>query len=137
MKKILFSALLLSMFSNGKACADYYPDGDYFSLFTQTIIKDKTYIPFLFTYGQQFYSDGVKRMIPDQNIFAWKKYFGEKLDYRETEFVVNHMQMNDLNNFKKGNLSNSILKKLGSYGNFKDGIDYLIEAKYLKLSQAA
>jgi len=132
MKKILISALFFAYFTETKACADYYPDGDYFNLFTQTIIKDKSYIPFLLAYDAQFYDDGVKRMIPDQNIFAWKKYFGEKLDYRETEFVVNHMQMNDLNNFKKGNLSNSILKKLGSYGNFKDGIDYLIEAKYLE-----
>ena len=132
MKKILFSALLLSMFSNGKACADYYPDGDYFSLFTQTIIKDKTYIPFLFTYGQQFYSDGVKRMIPNENIFSWQKFFGKKLDYRETEFLVNHMSMDVLNSFKKGNNSDFILKKLGSYAANSEAIDYLIEAKYLE-----
>lgn len=132
MKKILISALFLAYFSETKACADYYPDGDYFNLFAQTIIKDKSYIPFLLVYDAQFYDDGVKRMIPDQNIFAWKKYFGDKLDYRETEFVVNHLSMDDLNGFKNGKQSHSILKKLGSYVTFKEGIDYLIQAKYME-----
>ncbi len=132
MKKFLVSVLFLTLFSEGKACADYYPDGDYFNLFTQTIIKDKTYIPFLLNYSSQFYDDGVKRMIPDENIYAWKKFFGNKLDYRETEFLINHMPLNDLEVYKKGNSSNAILKKIGSYNQNSEAIDYLIEAKYLE-----
>ncbi len=132
MKKILLSASLLLIFSKASGCADYYPDGDYFNLFTQTIIKDKTYIPFLFTYGPQFYDDGVKRMIPDENIFSWQKYFGNRLDYRETEFLVNHMSIDVLNSYKNGNNADAILKKLGSYQSNAEAIDYLIEAKYLE-----
>ena len=132
MKKILLSTALLLFFVKGKACADVYSDGGYFNLFTQSIIKDKTYIPFLLYYGSQFYSDGEKRTIPNENIYAWKKYFENKLDYQETEFLVNHMQMADLNSFKKNKKGNTILSKLGSYENFSEGIDYLIEAKYLE-----
>ncbi len=132
MKKVLISAVLLSFFSNGKACADYYPDGDYFNLFAQTIIKDKTYVPFLLNYGSQFYNDGIKRMIPDENIYAWQKFFGNRIDYRETEYLVNHMSMADLNAYKRGSTSNQILAKIGTYSQNSEAIDYLIEAKYLE-----
>lgn len=132
MKKFLISAAFLMLSPKGKACADYYPDGDYFNLFAQTIIKDKTYIPFLLNYGAQFYDDGEKRMIPDENIYAWQKLLGNKLDYRSTEFLVNHMPMSDLNAYKHGNSSNQILNKLGNYSQNSEAIDYLIEAKYLE-----
>ena len=132
MKKVLISVVLLSFFSKGKACADYYPDGDYFNLFAQTIIKDKTYVPFLLNYGSQFYDDGIKRMIPDENIYAWQKFFGNRIDYRETEYLVNHMSMADLNAYKRGSASNQILAKIGAYSQNSEAIDYLIEAKYLE-----
>ena len=64
--KIIALAATFFLFSEGKACADYSPDTDYFNLFTQTIIRDKAYIPFLLTYGSGFYEDGEKRMIPDE-----------------------------------------------------------------------
>lgn len=130
--KIIALAATFFVFSEGKACADYSPDTDYFNLFTQTIIRDKAYIPFLLTYGSGFYEDGEKRMIPDENIFTWQKFFGNKLNYKETEFLVNHMPMADLNAFKKGSNANPILQKLGSFQNYQEGIDYLIEAKYLE-----
>lgn len=133
MKKILVSTVFIAMFyNNGKACADYDPDYEYFNLFTQSIIRDKNYIPFLHTYSSRFYDDGRKVMLIDDNIETWQKYFGNALNYKESEYLVNHMSMNELNIFKKGNSANPILNKLGTYQKFSEGIDYLIEAKYLE-----
>lgn len=133
MKKILLSVFLAAAFFNeAKACADYDPDYDYFNLFTQSIIRDKNYIPFLHTYSSRFYDDGRKVMMIDDNIETWQKYFGNVLNYKEAEFLVNHMNMADLNQFKNGATSNPILNKLGTYSKFSEGIDYLIEAKYLE-----
>lgn len=130
--RIITLTAALFFITDSKACADYYPEGDFFNLFTQTIIKDKTYLPFLLVYGTQFYEDSEKRMIPHENIQAWQKHFGNALTYQETEYLVNHMSMNELNAYKRGSSSNQILSKLGPYSQHKEAIDYLIEAKYLE-----
>lgn len=133
MKKAILSIAVFSLFcTEYKACADYDPDYEYFNLFTQSIIRDKNYIPFLRTDTSRFYNDGRKVMMIDDNIETWQKYFGNVLNYKEAEYLVNHMSMNDLNLFKKGSSANPILQKLGSYQKFSEGIDYLIEAKYLE-----
>lgn len=119
------------MSSKVDACAWYDPDYDYFNLFTQTIIKDKTYLPFLKTMSNRFYGHEHYE-IPNENIESWQKHFSNSLSYLETQDLVEKMAMNDLNAFKKGNTGNSILKKLGSYAKYQEGIDYLIEAKYLE-----
>lgn len=133
MKKAILSIVVFSLFSTQyQACADYDPDYEYFNLFTQSIIRDKNYIPFLRTETSRFYNDGRKVMMIDDNIETWQKYFENILNYKEAEYLVNHMSMNDLNLFKKGSSSHTILQKLGSYQKFSEGIDYLIEAKYLE-----
>ncbi len=138
MKKYLLSFAVLSLFyTKSDACAWADPDYDYFNLFTQTIIKDKSYLPFLHSYSTRFYTDyspSLLAQIPDENIEAWRKYFNNQLSYSETLFLVNKMSMNDLNELKKGNPNNQLLKKLGTgfYTKYTEGIDYLIEAKYLE-----
>ena len=55
MKKFFLSFVLASAFFNqSKACAWYDPDYDYFNLFTQNIIRDKSLTPFLLTIHQDF-----------------------------------------------------------------------------------
>ena len=130
-KVILSSALFFLMCSKADACAWYDPDYDYFNLFTQTIIKDKTYVPFLHTMSNRFYGHEHYE-IPNENIESWQRYFGNALSYVETQTLVEKMPMNDLNAFKNGNAGNSILQKLGNYSKYQEGIDYLIEAKYLE-----
>ena len=130
-KNLISAALLLLLISKTEACSWYDPDTEYFNLFTQTIIKDKTYLPFLHTLSNRFYGHEHFE-IPDENIENWQKYFGNKLNYNETKLLVQKMPMAELNNFKKGNSSNAILSKLGSYAANFEGIDYLIEAKYLE-----
>lgn len=130
-KKLISAALLLLFISKTEACSWYDEDYEYFNLFTQTIIKDKTYLPFLHTLSNRFYGHEHFE-IPDENIENWQKYFGNKINYHETKLLVEKMPMAELNTYKKGNSTNPILAKLGSYaGNF-EGIDYLIEAKYLE-----
>lgn len=134
MKKYFLSIAVLALFSQkSNACSWYDPDYDYFNLFTQSIIKDKSYTPFLLTYSNWFYDEN-NLVMPDDNINAWQKYFGNTLSLVETSDLVNKISLNDLNNLKKGNPSHPLLKKLGfaSYQKYKEGYDYLIEAKYLE-----
>lgn len=132
-KQILSLAIIATFYQNVNACSWYDPDYDYFNLFTQSIIKDKSYTPFLLTYSNWFYDDK-KIMLPDDNINAWQKYFGNTLTLPETYYLVNKITLTDLNNLKKGTPTNPLLKKLGtaSYQKYKEGYDYLIEAKYLE-----
>ncbi|MBK1894332.1 hypothetical protein [Chryseobacterium paridis] len=135
MKKYILSLAFFTLFyTKYDACAWSDPDYEYFNLFTQSIIKDKSYLPFLLSYSTRFYTDYNTSLIPDENIRAWKSFFGNQLNYSETDYLVNKMSMNDLNELKKGNPNNSLLKKLGSgfYQKYREGIDYLIEAKYLE-----
>lgn len=119
------------MFSKADACSWYDPDHEYFNLFTQSIIKDKTYLPFLHTFSNRFYGHEHFE-IPNDNIETWQKYFNNALTYAETKTLVEKMPMTDLNAFKKGSSANAVLNKLGSYQKYSEGIDYLIEAKYLE-----
>lgn len=132
MKKVILSAaLFFLMIPKAEACAWYDPDYDYFNLFTQSIIKDKTYLPFLHTFSNRFYGHEHFE-IPDENIENWQKFFGNSLSYAETKTLVEKMPMSELNSFKNGNPPNQILSKLGSYQKYAEGMDYLIEAKYLE-----
>lgn len=135
MKKYILSLAVLSLFyTKSDACAWSDPDYEYFNLFTQSIIKDKSYLPFLHSYSTRFYTDFKQSQIPDENIESWRKFFNNQLSYAETDFMVNKMSMNDLNELKKGTLNNALLTKLGVgfYQKYHEGIDYLIEAKYLE-----
>ncbi|UZT96757.1 hypothetical protein ODZ84_16235 [Chryseobacterium fluminis] len=135
MKKYILSLAVVSLFyTKSDACAWSDPDYEYFNLFTQSIIKDKSYLPFLHSYSTRFYTDYNKSQIPDENVESWKKYFNNQLTYSETDFLVYKMGMNDLNDLKKGASTNPLLQKLGngSYQKYREGIDYLIEAKYLE-----
>ncbi|MFP3591599.1 hypothetical protein [Chryseobacterium sp. SIMBA_038] len=135
MKKYILSLAVLSLFyTKYDACAWSDPDYEYFNLFTQSIIKDKSYLPFLHSYSTRFYTDFKQSQIPDENIESWRKFFNNQLSYAETDFMVNKMSMNDLNELKKGTPNNALLTKLGTgfYQKYNEGIDYLIEAKYLE-----
>ncbi|WP_407403466.1 hypothetical protein [Chryseobacterium sp.] len=135
MKKYIISLAFATMFyTQSNACAWGDPDSDYFNLFTQSIIKDKSYLPFLHTYTSRFYQDYKTSHIADENIEAWQKYFNNQLNYAETSALVNTISMAELNLLKSGAPNNPLLKKLGNgfYQKYFEGIDYLIQAKYLE-----
>lgn len=134
MKKYILSLVVVSLFyTKSDACAWSDPDYEYFNLFTQSIIKDKSYLPFLHNYSSRFYTYNPS-LIPDDNIETWKRYFNNQLTYAETQNLVYKMSMNDLNALKNGTPANPLLQKLGTgfYQKYKEGVDYLIEAKYLE-----
>lgn len=135
MKKYILSLAVFSLFyTESQACAWSDPDYEYFNLFTQSIIRDKSYLPFLHSYSTRFYSDFKPSQIPDDNIYTWKKFFNNQLNYAETDYLVNKMNINDLNALKKGTPTNQLLLKLraGFYPKYREAVDYLIEAKYLE-----
>ncbi|QIG89608.1 hypothetical protein G6R40_07980 [Chryseobacterium sp. POL2] len=133
MKKIGIGVLLsFALHQQSQACSWYDPDYEYFNIFTQSIIKDKSYLPFLLTYSNRFYEGSTH--VHDENIEAWQKFFGNKFNYAETEYLVNKISYAELNQFKKGTGNNPFLSKLGSnfYKQYQEAIDYLLEAKYLE-----
>ncbi|MXV39112.1 hypothetical protein GO491_10565 [Flavobacteriaceae bacterium Ap0902] len=135
MKKILIIILVTLLNIQPMAgCAWYDPDYEYFNLFTQSIIQDKSFTPFLMSKSSSFYEEkGVE--VPDDNIQAWKAYFNNKLTFEETKKLVYYISLEELNHLKfQRSLDNPILKKLGYnfYTDYKDAVDYLIEAKYLE-----
>lgn len=135
MKKHLLSLAVVSLFyTESNACAWSDPDYEYFNLFTQSIIKDKSYLPFLHSYSTRFYTDFKPSQIPDENTDSWKRFFGNRFTYAETDYLVNKMSLNDLNALKNGNPANPLLIKAGPgfYQKYREAIDYLIEAKYLE-----
>lgn len=135
MKKYILSLAVVSLFyTNSDACAWSDPDYEYFNLFTQSIIKDKSYLPFLHTYSSRFFGGYNPSLIPDDNVEAWKKFFNNQLTYAEAQNLVYKLSMNDLNALKNGTPTQPLLQKLGTgfYQKYKEGIDYLIEAKYLE-----
>lgn len=135
MKKYILSLAVVSLFyTNSDACAWSDPDYEYFNLFTQSIIKDKSYLPFLHTYSSRFFGGYNPSLIPDDNVEAWKKFFNNQLTYADTQNLVYKLSMNDLNALKNGTPTQPLLQKLGTgfYQKYKEGIDYLIEAKYLE-----
>ncbi|MCJ7934423.1 MAG: hypothetical protein MUW56_12495 [Chryseobacterium sp.] len=135
MKKYILSLAVVSLFyTKSDACAWSDPDYEYFNLFTQSIIKDKSYLPFLHSYSTRFYSDYKQTMLPDDNLETWKKYFNNQLNHAEAYDLVYKVSMNDLNTLKNGTPAHPLLQKLGTafYQKYREGIDYLIEAKYLE-----
>lgn len=132
MKKIIASAALLLFFQQPtQACAWYDPDFEYFNLFTQTIIRDKSYVPFLLTYSNRFY-DHQHFEIPDENIQNWQKFLNDRLSYAETKELVYKLPLSELIAFKSGRSSSQILGKLGQYRDHAEAVDYLIDAKRLE-----
>ncbi|UZX27808.1 hypothetical protein [Riemerella anatipestifer] len=131
MKKAAISlGVILLLHQNSKACAWEDPDGDYFNLFTQTIIKDKSYTPFLLSYSSPFYeADNIA--INDDNLQLWKSFFNNKLSYDEVKTLVYKLPLQDIISFKDGYQNQAVFQKLGAYQNYREGLDYLIEAKKL------
>ena len=114
MKKYILSLAVVSLFyTQSDACAWSDPDYEYFNLFTQSIIRDKSYLPFLHNYSSRFYSGYNASLIPDDNIETWKRFFNNQLSYPETQNLVYKLSMNDLNALKNGTPTHPLLQKLG------------------------
>jgi hypothetical protein len=123
------------MYNQASACADSDTDGIYFNLFGQEIIQRPEYFPFLLSYDYAYYEPESKLKAEDENIKDWEKYFNNQLSYEETNALVKVVGLKHLQNWKKGDLTHQLSKKLGKdfYIKYRDGLDYLAKAKELSL----
>lgn len=132
MKKIVFSiGLILFNYTVSNACAYYDMDGDYFNLFTQDLIKDKSLTPFLLTYESRFYGEE-NNTVQNENILQWQQFFNGKLTYNETLHLIFKMPVEKLIDYRNGFSTENLLKKLGNYYSNKEAIEYLIIAKKIE-----
>ena len=117
-KIILLAAFIF--YGQSKACSWYEPDYEYFNIFTQNLIPNKAYQPFLLTYSTAFYED--QDAILDENIEAWQTYFNNELTYEETKALVTVIDIKHLNAIKSGKLTHPLFKKTGVefYKKYKD-----------------
>lgn len=131
-KSILSLALIASAYQSYDACAWYDPEYEYFNLFTQTIIPEKAYAPFLLTYDSKYYPH--KFRINNDNIQSWKAFFGNQLTYDQTYELVHEVTLDELRQLRDGVVNQPLLKKLGVgfYTKNAEAIDYLMEAMYLE-----
>ena len=130
-KKIFLVAVMLTAFW-GKSFACGWDDGDwyYYNLFSQEIIKDPVYRPFLLTYDTKYYTDDTLR---NGNIEEWQKYLG--LSYDDTQYLVFKSSREDLQKLTKGQAASD--KKLAFatpdfVKKHKQALLYLAYAKYLE-----
>lgn len=54
-------------------CGFFDPDGDYYNLFDQLLLRNQGLRPFLLTYYTNLYP--VEEQIPDENLIAWMTFF--------------------------------------------------------------
>ena len=130
-KKFLLVAVMLTAFW-GKSFACGWDEGDwyYYNLFSQEIIKDPVYRPFLLTYDSKYYTDDTLR---NGNIEEWQKYLG--LSYGDTQYLVFKSSREDLQKLTKGQSASD--KKLAFatpdfVKKHKQALLYLAYAKYLE-----
>ncbi len=139
MKKIIIGAcFLLGMTKMSQACGWHDPDYEYFNIFTQELIHNPYYEPFLLSYSSTYYGydydDKSTVKVLDENIESWQSYFNNTLSYDETLALVNVIQLRHLQNLGKGQLSHQLFQKLGKdfYNRYQEGLDYLTKAKELE-----
>jgi len=130
-KKLLLVAVMLTAFW-GKSFACGWDDGDYYyyNLFSQEIMNDPIYRPFLLTYETKYYTDDIIR---NGNIAEWQKYLG--LSYEDTQYLVFESSRDDLQNLTKGKAAAD--KRLAFatpefVKKHKQALLYLAYAKYLE-----
>lgn len=130
-KKLLLVAVILTAFW-GKSFACGWDDGDYYyyNLFSQEIMNDPVYKPFLLVYDTKYYPGETLR---NGNIEEWQKYLG--LSYDNTKYLVFDSSRDDLQKLTKG--QNATDPKLAfANGEFakkhKQALLYLAYVKYLE-----
>ena len=97
-KLILLSIALTALWGNAYACGGWDDfDSGYHNLFSQEIMKDPRYRPFLLTYESKYYPSDI---LLNGNIEEWQKYLG--LSYDDTKYLVFNSSRSDLQSLTKG-----------------------------------
>ena len=113
---------------------DYAPDAEYCNVFSQELIKDPRYAPFLLSYDHPFYESANPRWkARNANIEQWQKYLG--LNYDQAHYLVMKATRADIQALTKG--SQTTDPKLAFFTpdfvqRHKQALLYLAYAKYLE-----
>lgn len=130
-KKLLLVAVMLTAFW-GKSFACGWDDGDwyYYNLFSQEIMNDARYRPFLLKYDTKYYCNDTLR---NGNIEEWQKYLG--LSYEDTKYLVFQSSRDDLQKLTKGNSASDRKLSFATpefVKKHKQALLYLAYTKYLE-----
>lgn len=133
-KAFIFSVLLFTIVQKSWACAWYEPDEEYCNVFSQELINDLRYAPFLLSYNFAFYENAYSQQkVRNANIEEWQRYLG--LDYNQTYYLVMKASRADVQALTKGNKADN--RKLSFITSdfvrrHKQALLYLAYAKYLE-----
>ena len=130
-KKLLLVAVMLTALW-GKSFACGWDSGDwyYYNLFSQEIMSDERYRPFLLIYGSRYYTNDTLR---NGNIEEWRQYLG--LSYDDTQYLVFKSRRDDLQNLTKGKAAVDTKLAFATpefVKKHKQALLYLAYAKYLE-----
>lgn len=129
--------MLLSILPNKTlGCVSEDTQSLYFNLFTQNIITDKSFTPFLYSPDIGFYHNK-NISIPDENLEDWQRYFDNKLSYEQIKILVYKVGAEELKLWLDNDtqsVENELLNGLDRQIIYKyyEGLKYLVEAKYLQ-----
>lgn len=130
-KLILIAVMLTAFWGKSFACGGWDDfDGGYHNLFSQEIMKDARYRPFLLTYASKYYPGDTLR---NANIEEWQQYLG--LSYDDTKYLVFKSSRSDLQNLTKGKAAidqNLAFATPEFAKKHKQALLYLAYAKYLE-----
>lgn len=130
-KLILLSIALTALWGNAYACGGWDDfDSGYHNLFSQEIMKDPLYRPFLLTYESRYYPGDT---LLNGNIEEWQQYLG--LSYDDTKYLVFKSLRSDLQNLTKGKSAEDPKLAFATpefVQQHKQALLYLAYAKYLE-----
>lgn len=129
-RKLFLTALVfMAFFGKATACGWDEADDYFYNLFSQEIMNDPRYKPFLLTYNR-YYTNEVLR---NGNIEEWQRYLG--LSYDDTRYLVFESKREDLQSLTKDkNASDPKLSFLTPefVKKHKQALLYLSYSKYLE-----
>ncbi|MBK6338823.1 MAG: hypothetical protein IPF63_04280 [Bacteroidetes bacterium] len=138
MRKIIFCFVIFIILT-GKlmACSWYDPDEEYYNLFDQHLLADKSLTPFLLTYGSQYYGQsyyGDKEVEEiDYNIKEWSNFFDKKIVDADLNYLVYESSNSELSKILATNSFSKAPSELQHaeflIGKGRESLEYLIFAK--------
>lgn len=130
---LIISIFILLVTEKVYPCGDYYDEYNYYSLiFSQELINDSRYYPFLRAWDVAFYeADSAK--VKNANIEEWQKYL--KITYEQAYYLVFKASTGDIQKLLSGkSVKENQLKFADSRFSkkYNSALQYLLQAKELE-----
>lgn len=133
---LVFVCAFLAM-GNLEACGWFDPDEEYYNLFDQNLISDKSLSPFLLTYSSQYYHNALNDEQTENeinyNLIEWSNFFDKKIVDADLNYLVYESSISELNKILATNSLSKAPSELQHaeflIGKGREAIEYLIFAK--------